>query len=247
MNEQDLFTLHDYLEGTLPEAESKRVAERIAKDAAWAKAYEEEKLLVDMATAHSVQQLRTRLDRIHAEVAEPPATDEGKQHFLNWRPLAVAASLLLPLAAGLLWWSTSQSTSVSEQLAVAYVPTEHLPAARRGESELTTLERVNQAFLVQAYAQAAEGLDTVNTLSLEYQVVLGICYLEMAHWTEAEQALRPLLNDPNLGPRAQWYLAVTYLKQDQWDQARQLLTNLAASEGAGMNLRDKAKALLESL
>ncbi|MEL6534629.1 MAG: hypothetical protein AAFQ98_04420 [Bacteroidota bacterium] len=245
MKEQDYSKINKYLEGELTKEEAQEVTHLIATQSDWKEAYAQEKLLVDMVRVKAAADFRKRLDRIQIELEEDPKEEAAVVKMPRRRWLAIAASILLPVALGISWMLTQGGNSLESTLAEVYDPSAEF-SSMRGNNDGQEAE-VQEAYESKDFARLVALLGTMEE-NAQNTVRKGIGHLELGQFAEAEQQFNEAIAFSDAYRyTAQWYLAITYLKQDKIPAASPILKELAETQNAGGKLRERAKVLLDEI
>lgn len=171
---------------------------------------------------------------------------------IRWRPMAIAASLLLLLIP--VWFIFQESSRSSEDLFIAYYqPYEEVITSRGADdsaavSGLHLLTGGLEAYNDRSFQQCAELLSEYLKLNpAEHRVALylAIAQLELGLQQAAEINFEKAQLDPAFRQQAQWYQALSYLKFSDIDKASQLLSLISAQDNHYR--RQQASTLLKEL
>ncbi|MEO7308016.1 MAG: tetratricopeptide repeat protein [Ferruginibacter sp.] len=186
-------------------------------------------------------ELAKTLQQLNRKYILPGHVKQG--NFKKW--LAAAAAVLIILI-GTVYVLTNKETS-PEKLYASY--SEHAPVkiqlrGNTGDSlagmaaDKFNNKKYNEALpLLQAYVKQQPD-------DIQMNISLGICYLEMSRFTDAEQVFSAIAaGQTAYAETANWYLALTALKQKDIEKCRSILSRIPQTS-AWFN---KAVSLLEKL
>lgn len=223
----------DYLDGILSASEEKE----------FSNAVDENDLLLDELQFRkdvraSIQDegfanLRSALIKEGAKIREEPHRLAFQSRREKNVVFAMAATLALLIASGLLYVFLNGQLAKPEQLAQKYYhPAKSIQHLRSVEE--SDLMGANEAFDYYNNGDYARSLELF--ISVENKVVSnfysGICYFELKDYQQAVQSFDFVLrNQHNLFiEQAQWYISLTYLKLGDVQKAEAMLTKISGSE-----------------
>lgn len=169
-----------------------------------------------------------------------------------WSRVVILASL-----AGILWWLGRQWLSPAgsapdkrgQQIAADFFRPERVPGFTMGMPDSAAVSPARRAYAFKKYDEA------IPLLKKEWEqaaprdsallLYLGCAYLATERPDEAITTLQILVDHPEMGGKARWYLAIAELKAGRVDQARTLLLPLADDPGSAF--QPDARALLDAL
>ncbi|MGE0772265.1 MAG: tetratricopeptide repeat protein [Cyclobacteriaceae bacterium] len=244
-NLRDIKLVHGYFDRSLTPDELHELEYRLKEEPALKALFNEHKLLVNgIRYSHLKQQLEQlrALDRSADE-----KTGRGKVLSLYWKPVAIAASLLI---AAVVWHVVSQPTEpLNERLYVAYFEPFDSPGpglSRGTDNEIGVKAKAYIAYDAGNYAEAEELFQ--QALKTDDNPIMHLClgnvYLQLDKFDEAETTFEHILTEhAELVTQATWYLALTNLKKGQLEKAKSNLWEISKSSTYG----EKARKLLKDL
>lgn len=225
-NSKNIALIEKYLRNELDNSARQAFLKQLASDKTLAETFEVEKTIFNAIQVKGETDFRNRLEQIEVE-RQPNVSLKS----FNWRPWAIAASILFLGVLG--WFSNQQTTTVStsDLFADNYKP----PTFEMARTTLAMPELVTKA--ATAYNQKDfEG--TINYLSTYLEsnddpklaLVLGASYLELDQWQNAIDIFESVREASNLLDDATWMLSMTYLKMNNEQLAKQSLQQLLNDE-----------------
>lgn len=195
------------------------------------------------------RELKQRLKVMHQNVIaqKPP---QAKIRRIGFSPIAIAASVLILIAAGVWWMNQSASVTTEQLLADHYVPNSNLVSGVRGANGgATSLYKLGnyQAALPLFTALIADTTEAVQKHKHYYQFAQYTCLYETGKTEAALQGFKDLHEQGiyGLSDYAAWYAALLHLKLGQNEEATTLLNELASD--AGKDQHEEAIQLLEDM
>ncbi|MEM9820529.1 MAG: hypothetical protein AAF985_05635 [Bacteroidota bacterium] len=233
MNTFNYEQIDQYLMGQL-QGESLRLFEQqLEGDPDLANEVKERRKSLDVLEDIGDLQLKERIQNIHNRVLDQqPASTSTEKSIGRIRPLytwlALAASVLLLLAAGM-WWSTTPTPDAQQLFAQHYEAYPISFTSRAGEND-TKLADASRYYREGAFEKVIGPLESVlaDSINTKAKLALGIAELELNHFAKAIQHFDDLINakDPLYEEQALWFKALTYLKQNDLDNCAQQLKQL---------------------
>jgi TolA-binding protein len=231
---EDFFArIEDYLDGKLTRAERAAFENEANSNPALAQALAQvremrERLVRQWAQENSENKLRSTLKGL------------GKKHFRSqdttrrtarhrpakiWWIVAAAATALL-----LLWLAWPPA---SERLYTTYrqFPTASFTTKNTDEQ---TLVQMSKSFNNKDFQSALAGLTAYlqkHPEDLEAHFFVGLCQLELGHFSEAESIFTQIISAENAwSGEAHWYLALTYLRWKKTEECKKTLLQILPGE-----------------
>ncbi len=234
--------LDKYISGAMNESDALKFEEEIEGDEELKREYNLQKNLSLGIAVHANEALKSKLEKIHNDVVSSPSSS-GKSSSLQWRYLAIAASVSILIISYFLISSNKNSLYSKYYEAPTF-------SIQRGSSTNNLLDQAGLNFNNKKYKQAA---DNFKTYLIDYpndqnaRFYLGITYLELEDYDNAIVALDKVVSsdDPLMKDQSLWYLALAHLTRDK-SKARLLLGNLSQDQHSG-KWQKMAKNLLEEL
>lgn len=247
-NQRDSELVQRYFDRSLTETEMHELEYRLKEELGLRSLFNEQKLLVaGIRYGH----LREKLEKLRSLEASQPYKTSGKRNprifQLYWKPLAIAASILL---IATLWIvSTRSSTPLNERLYAQYYEPFDSPGTgltRGVEDELTPKARAYVAYDAGNYVEAAQLFE--EAISGNDNAIMHLClgnaYLKLGQTKKAEKVFQHILTEHvDLVTQAKWYLALTYLSEGNLERTRANLWEISKSSTYG----EKARKLLKEL
>lgn len=173
--------------------------------------------------AHQNQELKRELKKIHKETFAPAQ----RRIKVLWSYAAVAASIVL-IAAIALWLFLPQ-TSESDLFQAYYQPFA-LDQSRDPDDRLMAEAKV--LYQDSLYRDALPKMDSLAERmpdSVEYQLAIGICYLELQQFEKAKQVFQQIIETKEsfLEDQARWYLGLLLIRENKLKAAKEILNVIA--------------------
>ncbi len=167
---------------------------------------------------------------------------------LNWKPLAIAASISLLIGFFFLQNGSTDSLTLYND----YAKHETLALVSKGAenydfSEITAAYQKDQYELTdEKIRMALQELPQNHPHLFSLKLTQGICRLELDKVDEAKRIFQRLSQTDHLdAPKADWYLVLTYLKQGNTELAKQVIDKaFAAGHGYKAKEMREIKAAL---
>lgn len=235
--------LDQYISGTLSRQDALAFEQEMADNETLRHEFNLQKNLSLGIAHHGNQELKNKLEHIHDAVISP-GTRVKKSHSIQWRYLAVAASISILLVSYFLFFGDNN------KLYKQYYERPTFSIQRNGE-EMTPLDQAGINFNQGNYKKAIEIFEVYladNPDDHNAGFYLGIAYLDADQAEKAIQALKNVVDskDPFFKDQSSWYLALAYLRNKETAAARLVLKSLSEDEGAG-KWQQLASALLEDI
>ncbi|MEO1260013.1 MAG: tetratricopeptide repeat protein [Bacteroidota bacterium] len=254
-NDQQI--IERYFENDLNQEELTAFEKRLSEDAAFARAFEEEKELMEGIEAFGNDQLRIQLDMIHAEETgmvdtskevEPPKIfdpfevpkEDGKVVNMVRRRWWLAAAVI-GIGVVARWLFSTRKPNPQQLYAMFAVHNFDLTEMGDNEELLTQAE----ALLKNGkYAEALPLLDAyleTNPDQPKVRLNRGAALLENGQYTDALSVFQDIASDtPILANDAHWYTALTFLKQGDVENCKKALNQIS---GTSTKYKDVNKLL----
>jgi len=218
--------INKYFAGTLTKEEQVTFDKLLAQDANFQEQLRFEEDVKAVVQSEQRQQLKQKLQKIENQLE---STKPVKKSY--WKPLSIAASILLLFSASWFLYNSISPKSAEELYAANYeVYPNTVYTITRGDSQDDSLER--QAF--EAYEQndltsAIELFEELNAKSgLDYvEFYLGQVYMANNNVEKALDLFEKIITEESdFQIEALWYAALCQLKLDKPDKAIPLLKQL---------------------
>lgn len=247
----DIEWIERYLDRSLTPDEIRDLEKRMAEEPDLKSKYQEHlQLIQGIRYSHlreKLEQLKTLENSLPAIEARAAAQ---KQIFIRkyWKPLALAASILLAAFSYLFLYDPAPATD--RLFATYFEPFDSPgPGLTRGQNdtpELTWRQKGYQAYDNGRYQEAIAFFD--KALQEKNDPIVDLCmgnaYLKLEQYEKAEAVFESMLKDhDDLVTQANWYLALTYVKQNKLERAKSTLWGISKSSTYG----EKAMKLLKEL
>ena len=195
-----------------------------------------------------VMELRDQLDVIHNTIGDQSAVRVKQTRYRKVLSYAAIASLAVLLSLGVLLKVQHNKLSNQQIYQKHFEPYEVTMVYRSADSD----ELLNQAVMAydaQNYTAAIELFEQLIKSypnEMEYQLSLGISYMETEQYVKADNKLRGIIdhNDNLYIEQAAWYLGFCYLHTGQNEAARQHFKGIARSNSS---FNKKAKNILRKI
>ncbi|UZR97806.1 tetratricopeptide repeat protein [Chondrinema litorale] len=219
--------IQDYLNGTLTIEKKALIEKELEEDAEFA------------AEVKEFETLETGLHSIGVDAFKEDMLQWEKEYQQKQKPtgkiikfwpgyLAVAATILLLLVAGLFLYNTeSDNNALYASHFVAY---EDMIISRGEASPESLLITGMEAYNNEEFATASEKLNgylVKNTENKGVALYLGIAQMQIGKYTEAASSFNMAQQDLKFKQQAQWYEALLYIKSEQLDKAKSLLQQIS--------------------
>ena len=247
-NYEDIILLERYLEQSLNEEEVRRVEKRLAEEPALKELYQNEKLLVNgIRYGH----LKSSLEQLKILESNLPSLNPSEKPVrlipfkTYWKPLAVAASVVVLIGSFLLWNRPADPAQLYAENFKPY-PNVFEPVLR-GTSEQNQRAETFAAYERGEYDRAATGFKELLKMKEEPGILLllGNANLILGRTSEAKENFVTLSKDfDEYDLLAKWYLSLCYMKMGDKDSAKVLLEEIA---GQGSSYQEKARELLKKM
>ena len=244
MSEEIGNKIQAYLEGNMAPDQREAFEQQMLQDPELSKEVSDLKQLDEGLQALGVEAFQKEVqgwDKLH----------QPKTSFA-WRPLAVAAAVLILLVPAV-YLFINPSNSSQDLFYAYYQPYEELVLTRGADDSLAApgvhfLTQGQEAYNRQAYQAAADNLNEylqLNPGDNRVALYLAIAQLELDLPAEAEKNFTRAQQDQSFRQQAQWYQALSYLKFDQTEKATVLLSEIAEENSHYRN--EMATQLLQEL
>ena len=184
----------------------------------------------------------------------PSMTEKPSRLKVYRRTWAIAATVLLLVVSGWVWWSLNGGGSqTGEALFASYYEAPTFSNTVRGDDPQAdyyfqavqaykTNDLANAISLFEAHTEAAP-----NDIRAEFGLASALLQSQPPRLTEAASYFQVVIdhNESLLVDKSKWYLALIWLKQENRTAAQSLLQELSNSEDK--QLAKQAQALLEDL
>ncbi len=240
-----------YFENGLAGKELAAFQQRLLDDAAFARAFQLEKDLVEGIEAFGNEQLRGQLETIHLEEMNKDAENKngtltgsgGKVVKMDRRRWWWAAAIIL---VGLVARLSFSEKKPSPQQLYAMYAVHDFDFTEMGTNE-ELLSNVESLLKAGKYSQALPLLDTYlesNPNDPEKMMAKGIALLETGKHKEALEIFRAVRQaSPIMASKANWYIALVFLKNGDIENCKK---SLLAIPPESVSFKD-AEELLERL
>lgn len=232
-----------FILGQMPEEEVITFKKQLRDDPSLQKEVALQEKIIQGLKAHRNQELKTKLKAIHQEVTGSP---KQRKLVVWWRYAAAAASILL--IGAIAYWMFIPTPNYAALYQANYEPFNM--GGNRSDTNQLLLIKARDLYITQQYKAALPMLETLaqeSTDSLNYQLALSICHMELGQLSEAHQLLEIIIaaEDVLFSDQARWYLALLHLRQNRKTEAKTLLNKLA--QNAEADYHQKAIELLKAL
>ncbi len=175
---------------------------------------------------------------------------DGKVKRFNWKPLAVAATVLL--LVGFFYVTNMNGGMSSDELFAEYHKVEPLALVTKGSTD-DIMAEIEKQFNAKSYDEAAvlmgNVLDTMPETHnnwFDLKLSKGIADMEMNDITSAQSVFDELRKGDYLNaPKADWYYILSLLKQGDGDNARKEIEQYL--EKGGRYKKNELEAILNQL
>ena len=236
MNDSQTYHLIDrYLNGELEGEELAAFEQRLADEPAFKQEVAFQRELAAVVADGETMDFSAMVAEV-VEGTESSSSSRAGSGGMNWRWMAIAASVLLVAVVGFFVLRGGESDPKA-LFADNFAPYEAPVEFRGGDSTLAErFEFAFSSYQLEAYGPAADAFqDILNTDPDEFSArfYLGVCKLAQDNGAGAEKEFRNLLaqNAPTWRSQAQWYLAMALLQQGKADAAEQELEALETRGG----------------
>ena len=238
--------IDNYLDGKLGKTEVEEIEQKLASDADFREVLNLEKAARKIVQTAGRANLRSKLEGFEAEAAAPV------RRLFPLRALAIAASILALIAAGLWLFQNNQPSTPQAIFADYFEPYRNPIFTRSGENnQENTWKTATEAYASGDYAKAIdafrESLNYEETITYLANFYLGLSYLsqDSPQPQEAITALDQVFtSDNDYHQQALWYKALAYLNQNNKSQA---ILSLKELLNQGDFKRLEAENILNSL
>ncbi len=195
-----------------------------------------------------VMELRDQLDVIHNTIGEPgvPVKQTRYRKVISYGAIA---SLAILLSLGVLLKVQHKKLSNQQIYERHFEPYEVTMVYRSAGDEDLQWQKAVTAYNEQDYTAAIplfKQLLEKHPEEMEYQLSLGISYMEEEQYNQAGSSFRTIIdqNDNLYIEQAEWYLGFCYLQTGQNEEARKQFREIARSNSSYNN---KAKIVLRRI
>lgn len=195
-----------------------------------------------------VMELRDQLDVIHNTIGEPGSPPAKQPRYRKVLSYAAIASLAVLLSLGVLLKVQHNKLTNQQIYQKHFEPYEVTMVYRSAESS-ELLARAVTAYNDRNYTEAIKLFEQLlgsYPNEMEYQLSLGISYMETEQYNKAENKFGTIIdhNDNLYIEPAEWYLGFCYLHTGQNAQAREHFKDIARSNSS---YNKKAKYILRKI
>ncbi len=244
-DQQNIELIDNYLKGNLSDHAVQEFEQKLKTDTAFSAAVALQKDIISGIESHFDAQLKEKLQNIESEFSQ----DKKETKVIplqNWKPLAVAASVVLILAVGYLKFFSAPNTQ--EVYLSYYEPYPNIvsPSERSAESQ----KQDAMAFYEKGEYKTAISLfdtDLATSPNSDYlQFYMALSQLSLKNTEEAIPLLTNVVRHDNskFQAPAAWYLALAYTQQGEIDSAKNQLQSIIV---AGGDYAKRAEKLLAAL
>lgn len=238
MEEKDLDTIEQYLEGGMTAHQAKEFESQLKADTALRHKYQEAYALIHGIKSYERQEQFRKLLQVDMEMGEVP-----KQRHIRWAYMAAAASIAI--IAGALVFVPGMFRSSDDIFQAYYKPYPVLEnSVKRGRFKELSLKE--QAYVYYENEQYEDALNSFIQLSQNEELndidnfYMGLSCLSLGSTTEAIQILEKLKKDNNVYlQQTYWYLSLAYVKNGEEQKATELLTSDGLQRGSYKQRADK--------
>lgn len=227
-----LLKIEDYLSGYLSEKELELFKEELKINS---KLIAEVNLRVEIDNAlkdknlTDLRKLLNNTPRIKHQYSR--GVNLRNEVFRTWQ--IAAASLILVLLAGGMWYMFSSNVYSSDRLITKYYKPAHAVMQTRSV-ELGSDDALKEAF---SYYQQNDYSNAIKYFSsLDNQVTAkfysGVCYIELEQYQKATDSFEFVINDKDnlFIEQAEWYLGLIYLMNNEKDKANEQFNKIAQAD-----------------
>ena len=234
-NSDNITLIEKYLRDELGTVERENFQKKLATDKALADALEVEQSIFNAIQVAAETNFRSRLQQM--EVKTPPTAIVRS---INWKPWAIAASILFFIGLGWYNYPLNPTTSAAELYAANYIPPT-FSTTRNNTNIAPSVASVVKAYQQKEFETTIQQLAPYlqNNYDAKLGLVLGASYLETEQWPAAIKAFETVRNQSELKDDATWYLGLAYLKSNQLHLAKTEFQRLLSNE---FLVTDKRKA-----
>lgn len=226
----DFIQLEEFIDGNLHEEEFQRILSQQNLDPEIANEItfrgEVNDALRDKSFMDFRQLLQSQMDQSVSK-----NTIIHKDILKNWH--LAAASFVLILVAGGLWYILSNKPYSTERLVSKYYKPAH-PILQVRSVELSSDDALKEAFSYYQQNDFANALKYFNTLDnqITAKFYSGVCYIELEQFDRALKSFEYVTNDKDnlFVEQAEWYIGLIYLMNNQKAQAIEQFTKISGSE-----------------
>ncbi len=226
----DFIQLEEFIDGNLHEEEFQRILSQQNLDPEIANEItfrgEVNDALRDKSFMDFRQLLQNQMDQSVSK-----NTIIHKDILKNWH--LAAASFVLILVAGGLWYILSNKPYSTERLVSKYYKPAH-PILQVRSVELSSDDALKEAFSYYQQNDFANALKYFNTLDnqITAKFYSGVCYIELEQFDRALKSFEYVTNDKDnlFVEQAEWYIGLIYLMNNQKAQAIEQFTKISGSE-----------------
>lgn len=226
----EFIRLEEFIDGNLHEEEFQRILTQQNLDPEFANEItlreEVNDALRDKSFMDFRQLLQSQMDQsasrnqiIHKEILK------------NWH--LAAASFVLILVAGGLWYILSNKPYSTERLVSKYYKPAH-PILQVRSVELSSDDALKEAFSYYQQNDFANALKYFTTLDnqITAKFYSGVCYIELEQFDRALKSFEYVTNDKDnlFVEQAEWYIGLIYLMNNQKAQAIEQFNKISGSE-----------------
>lgn len=254
MEETTYHLIENYLDGNLAKEELAAFEARLQTDAVFAQRVN---LFREIETALGDpvrQNIQAQLDNLGETYFQDPAVAKKKINRLPFyqKLWVIAASFLLLISVGFLFWQNQSIASLSnEQIFAQNYQLPNLDAMTRGTDRKHPLQEVIELYENQDYPTALVRLKELRQGDSENQqltYLLAHTYLNLSppQLMESGEIFKTLIqhNQNVYVPKAKWYLALIYIRQNNVVAAQPLLKAVVTVNDSN---NEKAKLILRQL
>ena len=248
MSKYDEF-IQPFLDGELSREELDWFSKELESNAVLA---EDIRLYRDVDNAireQDVMELRDQLNVIHNSIGDPSVQTAEQSRYRRVLSYAAIASLAILLSLGVLLKVQHKKLTNQQIYQKHFEQPDLIMVYRSAESDNLLLNQAVSAYEAEEYTRAIglfEELLRSYPNEMEYQLSLGISYMETEQYTKAESNYQKIIdhNDNLYIEQAEWYLGFCYLHTGQNQKARQHFKEIAKSSSS---FNHKAKTILRRI
>ncbi len=246
MNQPNIELIDNYLKGNLSDNAAQEFEHRLETDTTFAASVALQKDVVSGIESHFDTQLKEKLQHVENEFTK----DEKETKVIplrNWKPLAIAASVVLIVAFSYLKFFNTPNTQ--DVYLSYYEPYPNIvsPSERSAESQ----KQDAMSFYEKGDYETAASLfitDLKTSPNSDYiQFYMALSQLSLKNAKDAIPLLKNLANQDNskFQAPAAWYLALSYTQAGDSNSAKKQLQSIIAGEGDYAKRAEKLLVELE--
>lgn len=237
--ERDIQIISDYLDGSLPDEEKRRVEHRLAADTAFKDLFVEIKKLVTGVKSQGREAKKQLL--VEFERSQPPIRLGKSRSIWPWVSGIAAAFLTIVLVVYQISFKTGKNDLFQEYYQSYPNVVTPITRGERLDSSLRTNAFI--AYELGNYSEAITAFEQISDQSDTIRFYLANSYIGDGQFQRATALLLPLADSSSFRDQSRWYLALAYMKLNNIEQSAAVLEKLKDHSYYGR----KAQELLDKL